>query len=189
MTKITIKMVLMLSVVAVLVVGICGCTSVSNPLATSSDNRAVDYGNAFVKLLKAEPGNQTVTDSKVVANGSDAAQLTVVMENRTVNKTSILWQNGTRTTMSFNIKSCGSTDAATTFFNDQSFGMTPPNSSEVANMTLPTNDAYKAAFGTAATTNNEAAQFGTFNFIELSMSMVMQQNDIVMYGTLQMVGL
>jgi|GEM_PF-1568062 hypothetical protein len=114
MTKITIKMVLMLSVVAVLVVGICGCTSVSNPLATSSDNRAVDYGNAFVKLLKAEPGNQTVTDSKVVANGSDAAQLTVVMENRTVNKTSILWQNGTRTTMSFNIKSCGSTDAATT---------------------------------------------------------------------------
>jgi hypothetical protein len=56
-------------------------------------------------------------------------------------------------------------------------------------MTLPTNDAYKAAFGTAATTNNEAAQLGTFNFIEFSMSMALQQNDIVMYGTVQMVGL
>jgi hypothetical protein len=187
MTKITLKMVFMLCVLAVLVVGMCGCTSVSNPLTTSSDNRAVDYGNAFVKLLTA--GNQTVTESKVVANGSDAARLTVVMENRTVNKSSIIWQNGTRITMSFNIKSCGSTDAATTFFNDQSFGMTPSNSSEVANMTLPANDAYKAAFGTAATTNNEAAQLGTFNFIEFSMSMAMQQNDIVVYGTLQMVGL
>jgi hypothetical protein len=187
MTKITLKMVFMLCVLAVLVVGMCGCTSVSNPLTTSSDNRAVDYGNAFVKLLTA--GNQTVTESKVVANGSDAARLTVVMENRTVNKSSIIWQNGTRITMSFNIKSCGSTDAATTFFNDQSFGMTPSNSSEVANMTLPANDAYKAAFGTAATTNNEAAQLGTFNFIEFSMSMATQQNDIVVYGTLQMVGL
>jgi hypothetical protein len=56
-------------------------------------------------------------------------------------------------------------------------------------MTLPANDAYKAAFGTAATTNNEAAQLGTFNFIEFSMSMALQQNDIVMYGTVQMVGL
>ena len=91
--------------------------------------------------------------------------------------------------MSFNIKSCGTTDAATTFFNDQSFGMTPLNASETANMTLPANDAYKAAFGTAATTNNEAAQLGTFNFIEFSMSMALQQNDIVTYGTVQMVGL
>lgn len=189
MTKITLKMVLILCILAVLVVGMCGCVSSNNTTTTSSDNRAVTYGNAFVKLLKAEPGNQTVTESKVVANGSDAARLTVVMENRTVNKSSIIWQNGTRITMSFNIKSSGSTDAATTFFNDQSFGMTPSNSSSTASMTLPTNDIYKAAFGTEATTNNEAGQLGSFNFVQFSMSMALQQNDIVMYGTLQIVGL
>lgn len=119
MTKITLKMVLMLRVLAALIVGMCGCTSqVSNPLTTSNDNRAVDYANAYVKLLKAEPG-QTMVDSKVIANGSDAARMTVVIENRTVNKKSLIWQNGTKNTLSLNVKSCGSTDAATAFFDNQ----------------------------------------------------------------------
>lgn len=51
--------------------------------AVSPSNKAIDYGNAFVNTIKADPGkNSVVTSSSVVANGSDAALMTVVLTNK-----------------------------------------------------------------------------------------------------------
>jgi hypothetical protein len=190
MTKDTLKMVLVLCVLTGLVVGVCGCT---NPVQTaqnavSPSNKAIDYGNAFVNNEKQNPGeNCTVTSSSVVANGSDAALMTVAVKNSTHDPTS-LWRNGTTDTFAFNIKQFSSTDEATTFYNTQSFGLTPQPASNVSSGQTNVVNPYEAVTGHNATTINAAMKLESFNFISASADLVTQTNEFVIYGTISVTG-
>jgi len=191
MTKDTLKMVLVLCVLAGLVVGVCGCT---NPVQTaqnavSPSNKAIDYGNAFVNIVKADPGeNSVVTSSSVVANGSDAALMTIVLTNNTHNSSSLIWQNGTVDTYAFNIKQFSSTDEATTLYNTQSFGLTPQPASNVTSGQTNVASPYKAVTGHTATTINAAMKLESFNFVSASADFVAQTNEFVIYGTISVTG-
>jgi hypothetical protein len=93
---------------------IAGCTSStrSNQTAssTSTTNNALAYAKAFAIYLA---DNNTVKQTTVVANGTDGAQLTLILAH-----------NGTTNTCAFNIQQFSSVASATAFYNSQSFGYT-----------------------------------------------------------------
>jgi hypothetical protein len=186
MTKDTLKMVLVLCVLAGFVISVCGCT---NPLQTaqnavSPSNKAIDYGNAFVNYIKADPGeNCVVTSSSVVANGSDAARMSVTIQNNTHNSSSI-WSNGTTSTIAFNIKHFSSTDAATSFYQDQSFGLTPQQAKNVSQGQTNLVSPYKQVTGNDPTVVNAAMGGVTFNWVSAGATIVAQTNEFVTYGTI-----
>ena len=104
---------------------VAGCT---NPIqqvqnAVTPQNKAVDYANAFVNYTKNNNTdlNVTFTSVKVSENGTDQARISITSVNTTKN-TSSLWSNGSTTTYALNVKKFDSTDAATKFYDDQSFG-------------------------------------------------------------------
>jgi hypothetical protein len=170
---------LTISVLVGVVVGMCGCT---NPVQTvqnavSPTNKALDYANALLNVTKnGLTRNQTLVSSKVVANGSDGARITMVIEDKTSNG---FWANGTSTTESASVKQYSSKDEATKAFDDISFGYTPAKASDIANMTKPANDTYLKAFGHKATINNQAVKIDNLSFLSISGSFVEQQDEIV----------
>ena len=185
MTKITFKMVLMLGVVAVLVVGICGCT---NPVQTaqntgSSSNKAVDLANAYLTNIKNNPGeNSTVVSSNVVQNGSDAARISVTIENTTYNS---FYPNGTIMTFALNITQFSSTDSASKFYNEQSAGFTQDDKN--VSVPGPTDmvSPYKTVMGHDAAVKHAAAKINTISLSPLSVgaSFIVQTDEFVTWGT------
>jgi hypothetical protein len=170
---------LTIGVLVAVVAGVCGCT---NPVQTVQNavtptNKALDYANALLALTNGTlKPNQTVVNSKVIANGSDGARVTYTMEDTTKNG---LWANGTSTTVSGSVKQYSSKDEATKAFDDVSFGYTPGKASDIANMTNPANDTYLKAFGHKATINNQATKIDNLSFVSVSGSMAEQQDEIV----------
>jgi hypothetical protein len=174
---------LTLCVLVGVVVGMCGCTSpqVSNPLAPS--NKAVDYGNALIKESKDQlTKNQTVTSSKVVENGSNGARVSMTIEDTSK---SGFW-NGSASTESISITTYGSTADAKKAYDDASFGYTPGKASDVANMTKPANDTYLNAFGRTPTVNNQAMKINSLSFVNIDVSIIAQQDEIVWVASVSM---
>ena len=186
MTKDTLKKVLVLCVLAGLIVGVCGCT---NPVQTaqnavSPSNKAVDYGNAFVNVIKQNPGeNSVITSSSVVANGSDAALMSVTIQNNTHNASS-LWPNGTTTTFALNIKQFSSTDDASSFYAKQSFGLSTEPAKNVSEGQTNVVSPYKTVTSNDPTTVKASSGDITFNWISAGVTLVTQTNEFVVYGTM-----
>jgi len=186
MAKITLKMVLMLGVLAVLIVSVAGCTSNVANNATSSNTpgtntpMAVTYANNYLTHLKStlEPNN-TIPSSNVVQNGSDAAQLTFTLKNTTPNS---IWANGTATTMAFNIKQFPSVDAATAFYNSQSFGYTIMTNDSLKGTGVPQGVVYAQTMGHNATLIHGATKIGSISFLQVTGSTIVQQDEFVVWG-------
>jgi hypothetical protein len=178
MTKITLKMILMLGLLSVLIVSVAGCTSstTSNPTG-SSQNNAITYANAYLNdSIKTAYAGQTVTGVSVLANGSNGAQLTATIPNATDNIT---------TTITVNIQQFPSVSAATTFFNSQSFGYTlgtPAAANE--SITNPASAAYQDTMGHAPTVTNTAYKIESESYYMAQGAVIMQQNEFVIWGTL-----
>ena len=176
--SITVIVVLLLVVASLLV---AGCT---NPIQQAApQNKAVDYANAFVAATKknnTDP-NVTFTSVKVSENGTDQARISVTSVNTTKNKSS-LWSNGSTTTYALNVKKFDTTDAASKFYDDQSFGYSTTNSTNVTTFTSPDTNIYAQVMGHNSTLNQGAYKIGSFNFISVSASLVLQQSEFVMWG-------
>jgi hypothetical protein len=177
---------LTIGVLVAFVVGVCGCT---NPVQTaqnavSPSNKAVDYGNAFVNVIKQNPGeNSVITSSSVVANGSDAALMSVTIQNNTHNASS-LWQNGSTETIAFNVKQFSSTDDASSFYAKQSFGLSAEPAKNVSEGQTNVVSPYKTVTGNDPTTVKAASGDITFNWISAGVTLVSQTNEFVIYGTI-----
>ena len=165
---------------------VTGCT---NPIqqvqnAVTPQNKAVDYANAFVNYTKNNntDSNVTFTSVKVSENGTDQARISITSVNTTKN-TSSLWSNGSTTTYALNVKKFDSTDAATKFYDDQSFGYSAISS---ANLTTsfanPNANIYAQVMGHDSTLNQGAIKIGNFNFISISASFIIQQSEFVTWG-------
>jgi len=192
MKKIALKMVLVLCIFAVLIVGICGCTHPvqTAPNAVSPSNKAVDYGNAFVNVVKQNAGeNASVTSSSVVATGSDAALMTIILKNTTHDSSRLIWQSGTVATYALNIKQFSSTDDASAFYGKQSFGLTPQHVKNASEGQTNVVSPYKTVTGNDPTTVNAATGGLSFNFVTASETFVAQTNEFVIYGTISVKGI
>jgi hypothetical protein len=170
---------LTIGVLVAVFAGVCGCT---NPVQTVQNavtptNKALDYANALLALKNETlKPNETMVNSKVIANGSDGARVTYTVEDTTKNG---LWANGTTLTVSGSVKQYSSKDEATKAFDDVSFGYTPGNASDIADMKKPANDTYLKAFGHTATINNQATRIDNFSLFSVSASVAGQQDEIV----------
>jgi hypothetical protein len=169
-----------IGVLVCVVVAICGCTSVNSPVQ-SSDNRAVDFANAYVSYMKAYSPSESIT-STVTANGSDAAMLSMTITDHTHNSSS-LYPNGTTSTLAFNVKVFPNTDAASTFYGQQSFGLTASNST-ASNSTGPANlvDPYKQVTGNEPTLVRGASKLESLTLLGATISIANQTNEFVTYG-------
>ncbi|MFZ0926475.1 MAG: hypothetical protein WCE82_09550 [Halobacteriota archaeon] len=186
MIKITLKMVLMLGIIAVLVVGISGCT---NPVQTaqntvSPSNKAVELANALLTNIKNNPGeNSTVVSSNVVENGSDAARMSATIENTTYNS---FYPNGTITTYTYNITQFSSTDDAAKFYNEQSVGFTQNDTG--VNAPGPTDmvSPYKTVMAHDAAVKHLAVKINSISIFPLSVgaSWIVQTDEFVTGGTM-----
>jgi len=104
----------------VLVVGVSGCTTTQNLITGGQTSQVNTYVNAFVNSTKAEQGpGSTVTSSNVVANGSDAMQVTMTITNTM--PTSIR-SNGSTYTYALNVKQFDDANDASNFYNSTTFG-------------------------------------------------------------------
>jgi hypothetical protein len=176
---------LTIGVLVGVVVGACGCT---NPLV-SPHNQAVDFANTLLSNAKADPGkNSQIISSNVVANGTDGARLSVTISNDTKDNSSI-WRNGTTEVIAFSIKKYTSTADATDAFNQVTFGYTQ-NDSALNNPALTTNtvDVYKTVMGHTATTKHMATKIDVFNFISAEVSLAIQTDEFVTWGTVSVTG-
>jgi hypothetical protein len=170
---------LTISVLVAVVVGTCGCT---NPVQTVQNavtptNKALDYANAMLALKNETlKPNETMVQSKAIANGSDGARVTYIIEDTTKNG---LWANGTSLAISGTVKEYASKDEAIKAFDDASFGYKLGNASDIADMTKPANDTYLKAFGHKATINNQATNIDNLSLFSVSATVVGQQDEIV----------
>ncbi len=166
MTKTTVRMVLILGVLAVLIVSVAGCTSPTNSntiTTTQQQSQAVAYANAFGSHIVNNNPNDT-TNYNAVANGTDAAQLTITSVNST-----------STTTYALNVKQFSTTADATTFYNSSSFGYNPLVG---AITTTP----YTQVMGHTPTVNRASTQ--PQNNLGEPLNIVMQADEFVVYGTL-----
>jgi hypothetical protein len=189
MTKITLKMVLMLGILTVLVVGVAGCTSntqnTSNGGGSSgtSQNLALTYANALTQPANSSLGpNETLVSSTVVANGSDGARLTETIKNTTPQS---IWPNGTSTTLGVNIQYFSSTGEATSLYNNQSFGYAPASNFTYINGT----SAYEQVMGHASSTSNQSSKLGNLSLASVQLNLVIQQGEFVTGGQATETGL
>ena len=175
------KSVLITAILVLLVVAMSGCTSsVSNVSVTAQTSQAQKYAQAFVdeaKKLNTDP-NVTLT-SKIVENGSDAIQLTATSVNAT--KTAF-YANGSTTTIALNIKQFASKADAEKFYNTISFGYTS-NNNMTNNVTKLNDNPYFAATGKNPTETQASWKLDSFNFVTMSSSLAVQQDEFVMWGT------
>jgi len=185
MTKNTLKMVLILGLLAVLIVSVAGCTSSTSSSNTStgnSQNLALAYANAILQPANLGLGtNGTLTGSNAFANGSDGAQLTATIKNTTPDG---LWTNGTITTMALNVQHFSSVDEATAFYNNQSFGYTAG-----LNTTINGTSVYEQVMGHAPSVSTGSYKLASFNFASAQMDLAMQQGEFVMWGQVSVTGL
>jgi hypothetical protein len=184
--KMPLKKALLLLFIGALVL-VAGCTSNVANNATSSNTpgtntpMAMTYANNYLTYLKStlEPNN-TIPSSNVVQNGSDAAQLTVTLKNTTPNG---IWANGTATTMALNIKHYPSVDAATAFYNSQSFGYTTMTNDSLKGTGVPQGVVYAQTMGHNATLIHGATKIGSSSsFLQVTGSMIVQQDEFVVWG-------
>jgi uncharacterized protein (DUF2141 family) len=154
-------------VAVMLSVSMAGC--VSNPLAPAS--KVNDYAKNYIAYRTAHADSgYTVTSSKIVQNGTDAVQVTIVMTG-----------GGYTETYSMNVKEFSNVNDATAFFNSQSFGMTPASASDLKNMTGAGNP-YDLTFGHNPNTTVGALKYGTISLIQATASQVFQQDNFVVWG-------
>jgi hypothetical protein len=166
MTKITSKMVLMLGVLAVLIVSVAGCTSSTSSNTTTTtqpQSQAVAYANAFGSHIVNNNPNDT-TNYNAVANGTNAAQLTITLVNTT-----------STTTYALNVKQFSTTADATTFYNSTSFGYNPLGYDII---TTP----YTQVMGYTPTVSRGSTQ--PQNNLGGAINVIMQADEFVVYGTL-----
>jgi hypothetical protein len=155
------KAILILGVLAVLFVSVAGCTS---PSSTSTTNNAQAYAKAFATDIGE---NSTVIQTTIVANGSDGAQLTLILAH-----------NGTTNTCAFNIQQFSSVASATAFYNSQSFGYAQVSNGK--GTLYPS--VYSSVMGHNATINKAAATFSS----STNISYVFQQDEFVTWGTVSL---
>ena len=165
---------------------VAGCTSNVANNATSSNTpgtntpMAVTYANNYLTYLKSTlESNNTIPSSNVVQNGSDAAQLTFTLKNTTPNG---IWANGTATTMAFNIKQFPSVDAATAFYNSQSFGYTIMTNDSLKGTGVPQGTIYAQTTGHNPTLFHGATKMGSISFLQVTGSTIVQQDEFVVWG-------
>jgi hypothetical protein len=156
-----------LGLLAVLIVGVAGCTSSSqNASSASTTNNALAYAKGFATYLGK---NETVKQTTIVANGTDGAQLTLM---------TIYTINGTKysATSAFNIKQFSSVADATAFYNAQSFGYIQVSSNATATLDP---SVYSGVMGHNPTINNAAVNLSSLTNIPL----IYQQDEFVAWGT------
>jgi hypothetical protein len=184
MTNVTLKMALIIGVLSVLLVGVSGCTSTQNLITGGQASPVNAYANGFVNSTKTEqaPGC-TVTGSNIVANGSNAVQLTMTIKNTT--PTSI-WANGSTYTYALNIKQFDNTNDASSFYNSTSFGYSQgtTNSTPTSN----NSDVYQQVMGHAPTISRSSTQITSESLFGASVNIAMQQDEFVIYGTAAITG-
>lgn len=182
---------LTIGVLVAAIVGVCGC---ANPLQTvqnagSPTNKALDYANAFVNDTKAEAGSNTqIVKIAAVANGSDAARVSATLKNNTHDKSS-LWANGTTVVYALNVKQFASTDEASKFYADQSFGYTTNNTTSTSTSTLNQTGAYHQVTGHEPTVKEYSYKLNSFNFVQAEVSVAAQTDEYVIWGTVTISGI
>jgi len=167
------KIALVLSILVILSVGIAGCTSNStNNGAQISQAHA--YADAYVNSTKEIIPNAQY-EVNIVDNGTDAVRLSMTIMNNTTNGGS-----STTSTEALNVKQFATKDDATAFFNNVSFGYMANDSLASAK---PGTDAYFITTGHNATTQRGAMQINSLTLVTTSVSVAIQQNEFVIYGT------
>jgi hypothetical protein len=157
------------SLVLILAVCAAGCTNptqTAQSTAAPSSNKAIDYANAVSVNSKSHTeSGQTTTVSKIIANGSDSARFTVGTRGP-----------GNETgTVAITVNQFSSTNDASAFFDNATFGYTQMNGTSIANETAP----YKLAFGHDATITNGMYKIDSFNFVTATATYVIQQDEFV----------
>jgi len=157
---------------------VAGCT-VSNPL-TGQVPQVQQYADAFHKNQQDQLGpNENITVWKQNENGSNAMRLQWTVVNST---TSGFYQNGTTASYSVNVKQFASTGEATKFYDNVSFGYS--SSADVnATSIKPEGNIYKQVTGKDVTVANAAFKIDSFTFVTAQMSLIFQQNEFVVWGT------
>jgi hypothetical protein len=165
---------------------IAGCTS--STTSSSGQNQATAYATAYVNdNIKNSLGvNDTIISTSVVENGTDGAILTVLTANTTKDMVSA---NGSTTKYVLNVKHFSSTDAATAFYNEQSFGYMQAASNGsyggLGNMSQPfinPRGAYYTVTGHNATVNSPAVKITSL--FPPTVDYLLQQNEFVTWGTI-----
>ena len=179
MTKSTLKMVLMLGVLAVLIVSVAGCTSSTNTSSSPSASSAAtaqqtptaqDYAQNYLNVTMSSLGvNETLANPKVTENGTDTAMLSYAITNKTSQP--IIYTNGFTTTYGLNVKRFSSVDEATKFYEQTSLGYTPYQPPLNASV-------YKATTGNNPTINNESRRLNSIT----QASIATQQDEFVTWG-------
>jgi hypothetical protein len=183
MIRITLKIVLMLGLLAVLIVSVAGCTSntantTPTPTQTqtgstgngSTQYNAVTYANAYLNdNIKPAFLGQTIVSANVHENGSKGATISVVIQNTT--------EYNITTTISLNVQQFSSTNDATAAFNARSVGDTLSMPSSTA-MENPASAAYKDTTGNAPTVSNSG-----YAINGEQISTITQQGEFVTWGT------
>jgi uncharacterized lipoprotein YehR (DUF1307 family) len=160
------KLLAIIVLVTVVSLSIAGCTSSTNnntTTTTQQQSQAVAYANAFGSHVVNNNPNDT-TNYNAVANGTDAAQLTITLVNAT-----------STTTYALNVQQFSTTADATTFYNSSSFGYNPLVG---AITTTP----YTQVIGHTPTVNRASTQ--PQNNLGEPLNIVMQADEFVVYGTL-----
>jgi hypothetical protein len=179
MTKIALKMVLMLGLLAVLIVSVAGCTSSTNTITSPSASSAVtarqtptarDYAQNYLNVTIASLGkNETLANPKIISNETDTAQLSYAITNTTSQP--VIYTTGFTTTYGLNVTRFPSVNEATKFYEQTSLGYTPYQPTLNASV-------YKATTGHNPTINNESRRLSSIT----QASIATQQDEFVTWG-------
>jgi hypothetical protein len=157
-------------VVASLLISGCTTSTTSNTSNTNQTPTARDYAQNYLNVTMSSLGkNETLTNPKTTDNGTDAAQLSYAITNKTSQP--IIYTTGFTTTYGLNIKRFSSVAEATTFYDQTSLGYTlyqPPLNASV----------YKTTMAHNPTINNESRRLNSIT----QASITIQQEEFVTWG-------
>jgi hypothetical protein len=112
----------------------------------------------------------------VVQNGSNQVQVTATITNSTPQQ---IFPNGTTTTLALNVEQFPGANAASNFYNSTSFGYTADNGSGSYMSTNP----YRQVTGHSPTIARGAYKLGLTSLTNISMNIITQQDEFVVWGT------
>ena len=172
------KTILILSVLAIVGVGMAGCTSFQSNTTTNSaaqTSQVHAYADAYNSATeKSNPNAQTTVN--IVDNGTNAVRVSSTIVNHSTNGTNMT------STEALNIKQFDNKDDATAFFNNVSFGYVRNDSTAPSSNTK--DDPYFIAMGHTPTIIRGAVKIDSLTFVSASMSIAIQEDEFVTYGTI-----
>jgi hypothetical protein len=165
---------------AMLVIGICGCLTPNAPTTeapTPQPSQVKAYADAYINSIKSVLGpNETVFASRVDENGSNAVRVSVT----TLNTSKQFSRYGTTQTYALNIQQFPSKEEATAFYNNVTFGYTIGR----GNWATSHLNVYTSIMGHNSTINNSSYKIDHVSSVSALANSASQQDEFVVWGTI-----